>query len=189
MTNSYEIEVANAITTSGSYETDCYSADFTSLTGVTTGIDGADGIKGMIQIGRTISDQIGQRPNSAVIGSAVYDGLLTSSSILERIKYTSADSINLDIIARYFGLSRGIRVADGRTLDTATGKLLPYFPENAIVLFYSPTAVNQSIMPDMGNNMGTPAFSYTYQLAQTPVVTPEYMVKERRVSKYCAYVK
>ncbi len=181
LTNSYEVEVANAITTSGSYESDCYAATFSALSAAATGIDGADGIAGTIEIGRTVSDQIGQRPNSAIIGSAVYDALLTSSSILERIKYTSADSINLDIIARYFGLKRGIRVADGRTLDTTTGKLLSYFPENAIVFFYSPTAVNQSIMPDMGNNMGTPAFAYTYQLQNTPFVTPEYLVKERRV--------
>lgn len=181
LTNSYEIEVSAAITNSSAYETSCYVATFSALSSAATGIDGADGIKGAIEIGRIVSDQIGQRPNSAVIGSAVYDAMLTSSAILDRIKYTSADSINLDIIARYLGLSRGIRVADGRKLDTATGKLLPYFPENGAVFFYSPTAASDSVMPAMGNNMSTAAFAYTYQLEGMPQVTPEFFVKERRV--------
>ena len=51
-----------------------------------------------------------------VIGSAVFDRLLTTEAILDRIQFTTADSIDIDVIARYFGLERGIRVAEGRKL-------------------------------------------------------------------------
>jgi hypothetical protein len=66
-----------------------------------------------------------------VVGSAVFDRLLTMESILDRIQFTTADSIDVDVIARYFGLERGIRVAEGRQL-AADGSLTPVFPENAI---------------------------------------------------------
>lgn len=182
ITNSYEVRVANAVTTSSNYETSTYAATFGALPGTPTGgIQGANSIQGILAAKRAVSDQIGIRPNSAIFGTAVYDAMMTSTTILERIKYTSADSINLDLIARYFGLDRGIRVADGRILDTTTGKLLPYFPENAVVLFYSPLPASSTIMPAMGADMATPAFAYTYQLSAGPQVTPEFLVKERRV--------
>lgn len=181
LTNAYEIDVATKVTTSGSYETNCYAATFGALSTATGGIDGADGIKGVTEMKREVASQIGVRPNSMVIGSAVYDALLTSTAVLERIKYTSAASIDLDIIARYFGLDRGIRVADGRTLDVTTGKLLNYFPANAVLLFYCPGSPSSSIMPSGDISMSTPAFAYTYQLQGTPFTEPEFYLKERRV--------
>lgn len=180
--NSYEVKVAQLVTTSASYETSCYSANFGALiAGSSSGIAGANGIAGVIAAKRAVADQIGIRPNSMVIGSAVYDALLTSTEILDRIKYTSADSISLDIISRYFGLERGIRVADGRVLDITTSKLVPYFPQNAILLFYSPGSASNSVMPAAGADMATPAFAYSYQLNGTPQMRPEYYIRERRV--------
>jgi len=115
-----------------------------------------------------------------VVGSAVFDRLLTSEALLDRIQYTTADSIDTDVIARYFGLERGIRVAEGRQLAD-DGSLTPVFPENAIVLFYSPLGASDSVMPAGGASAATPAFAYTYQLTGTPAVRPEYYIRERRV--------
>jgi len=130
---------------------------------------------------RAVANQIGIRPNSMVMGSAVFDRLLTSESILDRIQFTTADSIDVDVLARYFGLERGIRVAEGRKLDDTTGHLLPVFPENAVLLFYSPLGASDSVMPAGGASAATPAYSYTYQLTGTPAVRPEYYIRERRV--------
>jgi hypothetical protein len=96
-----------------------------------------------------------------VVGTAVFDQLLTNQAILERIKYTTADSIDTDMLARYFGLERGLRVAEGRYLAT-DGSLQPVFPENGILLFYSPNGPSDSVMPAGGANAATPAFAYTY---------------------------
>ena len=130
---------------------------------------------------RAVANQIGIRPNSMVMGSAVFDKLLTSEAILDRIQFTTADSIDVDVLARYFGLERGIRVAEGRKLDETTGNLLPVFPENAVLLFYSPLGASDSVMPAGGASAATPAFAYTYQLTGTPAVRPEYYIRERRV--------
>lgn len=197
--NSYENAVAQAVTVTGSYNP--YEANtgaatqtglgFTTWTAFGTAYGTAAGpaawsgatanpIEDILALKRAVAKQIGVRPNSAVIGSAVYDQLMVNAAILDRIKYTTADSIDTDVLARYFSLSRGLRVAEGRYLDTA-GLLQPVFPENGILLFFSPNGPSDSIMPAGGANAATPAFAYTYQLAATPSVRPEYYIRERRV--------
>jgi hypothetical protein len=137
-------------------------------------------IEDVLTLKRQVANQIGIRPNSMVVGTAVFDQLLTNQAILERIKYTTADSIDTDMLARYFGLERGLRVAEGRYL-AQDGQLMPVFPENGILLFYSPNGPSDSVMPAGGANAATPAFAYTYQLTGTPAVRPEYYIRERRV--------
>ena len=197
--NAYEVTVANAISTLADYEQyvagsgniglsyatwTLYDADATaegiSTGGANWGAATANPITDVLNWKRAVANQIGIRPNSAVVGSAVFDRLLTSEALLDRIQYTTADSIDTDVIARYFGLERGIRVAEGRQL-AADGSLQPVFPENAIVLFYSPLGASDSVMPAGGASAATPAFAYTYQLTGTPAVRPEYYIRERRV--------
>lgn len=198
--NSYEYTVSQAVTVTGSYNPyEPYNGTpgsqtglgFTTWTtfntayGTTTGPAAWSGatsnpIEDILTMKRAVANQIGIRPNSAVLGTAVFDLLLTNAAILDRIKYTSADSIDTDVIARYFGLERGLRVAEGRYL-ASNGALQPVFPANGILLFYSPNGPSDSIMPSGGANAATPAFSYTYQLTGTPAVRPEYYIREKRV--------
>jgi hypothetical protein len=198
--NSYEYTVSQAVTVTGSYNP---YEPWDGVNGSQTGLgfetwssfndsyDTASGpaawsalsanpIEDVLTLKRAVANQIGIRPNSAVLGTAVFDQLLTNQAILERIKYTSADSIDTDVLARYFGLERGLRVAEGRYLAN-DGTLQPVFPSNGILLFYSPNGPSDSIMPAGGANSATPAFAYTYQLTGTPSVRPEYYIRERRV--------
>jgi hypothetical protein len=115
-----------------------------------------------------------------VLGTNAFDVLMTDPDIVDRIRFTTADSVDVDVLARYFGLSRGVRVAEGRYLAD-NGKLLPVFPENGILLFYSPEEASSGVMPAMSASMSTPAFAYIYQLTGSPSVRPEYYIKERRV--------
>lgn len=188
--NSYEQTVADAVGVLGAYEANLGFntwSDFKAAyptAGPESWADSAqtsNPIADILIMKRQVANEIAVRPNSAVIGSAVYDSLLSNSKIEERIKYTTTDSIDIDMLARYFGLTRGIRVAEGRKLDETTGKLFPVFPENAILLFYSPLGPSDTVMPAGDASMSTPAFAYTYQLAGTPNVRPEYYVRERRV--------
>ena len=201
--NAYEYTVSQAVTVTGApgagynpYEpnTGIGTQDglgFTTWTTFNTAYGSAAGlspwssltsnpIEDVLTLKRSVANQIGIRPNSMVVGTAVFDQLLTNSTILERIKYTTADSIDTDMLARYFGLERGLRVAEGRYLAT-NGSLQPVFPENGILLFYSPNGPSDSVMPAGGANAATPAFAYTYQLTGTPAVRPEYYIRERRV--------
>jgi hypothetical protein len=198
--NSYEYTVSQAVTVTGTYNPyepwnttpgSQTGLGFTTWTNFNTAYGTATGpaawsalssnpIEDILTLKRAVANQIGIRPNSAVLGTAVFDLLLTNQAILERIKYTTKDSIDTDVIARYFGLERGLRVAEGRYL-AQDGTLQPVFPSNGILLFYSPNGPSESIMPAGGANAATPAFSYTYQLTGTPAVRPEYYIRERRV--------
>jgi hypothetical protein len=195
--NAYEVTVSDAVSSVANYEAGsatqlglayanwtAYDADATAK-GIATGPSKwdsatANSITDVLTWKRAVANQIGVRPNSMVVGSAVFDRLLTMESILDRIQFTTADSIDVDVIARYFGLERGIRVAEGRQLQ-ADGTLSPVFPENAVCLFYSPLGASDSVMPAGGASAATPAFAYTYQLTGTPAVRPEYYIRERRV--------
>lgn len=178
--NSYEKTVSDAVGVSAAYETGLAFADWTSFK-VAYPAAGAEDwtdptqtsnpIGDVLIAKRQVANQIGIRPNSAIFGSAVYDALLTNSKIEERIKYTTTDSIDVDVLARYFGLSRGIRIAEGRYLAD-DGRLLPVFPDNAVLFFYSPLGASDSVMPSGDASMSTPAFAYTYQLTGTPNVRP-----------------
>lgn len=190
--NSYEYTVSQAVSVTGTYNPYESGLGYTTWTnfdaGYAAGLTGtapwssvsAEPIKDILALKRAVANQIGIRPNSMVLGTAVFDQLLTSTAILDRIKYTSADSIDTDTLARYFGLERGLRVAEGRYLAN-DGKLKPVFPENGILLFYSPNGPSDSIMPAGGANAATPSFAYTYQLTGSPSVRPEYYIRERRV--------
>ena len=175
--NSYEYTVSQAVTVTASYNPyepntgagtqdglgfESWS-DFNTAYGTASGPAAwsalsANPIEDVLTMKRAVANQIGIRPNSAVIGTAVFDQLLTNQAILERIKYTTADSIDTDVLARYFGLERGLRVAEGRYL-ASNGALLPVFPSNGILLFYSPNGPSDSIMPAGGANAATPAFA------------------------------
>ena len=196
--NAYEVTVADAIANTASYEPAtatslglsyadwaAYSASAIvvgSTTGPANWADAqANPITDVLNWKRAVSNHIGIRPNSMVMGSAVFDRLLTTEAILDRIQFTTADSIDVDVIARYFGLERGIRVAEGRKLAANDASLEHVFPENAVMLFYSPLGASDSVMPAGGASAATPAFAYTYQLTGTPAVRPEYYIRERRV--------
>jgi hypothetical protein len=189
--NSYEYTVAQAVTVTGGYNPYETGLGFTTwaafkaVYGASAGLQewsdpDANPIEDILTLKRAVANQIGIRPNSIVLGTSVFDSLLTNEKILDRIKYTTADSIDTDVLARYFGLERGLRVAEGRYLAD-DGKLMPVFPENGILLFYSPNGPSDSVMPAGGANAATPAFAYTYQLTGTPAVRPEYYIRERRV--------
>ena len=196
--NAYEVAVADSVSNVNGYEGStaaqlglsyatwgAYNADAGNR-GITTGPNDwgaavANPIRDILNWKRAVSNHIGIRPNSAVIGSAVFDRLLTTEAILDRIQFTTADSIDIDVIARYFGLERGIRVAEGRKLAALDEQLEHVFPENAVMLFYSPLGASDSVMPAGGASAATPAFAYTYQLTGTPAVRPEYYIRERRV--------
>ena len=203
LTLAYENTVAESVTTTGDYEPkvgtsqlglaydtwDLFKTDTRNVAGATagpanwgssSGSNTANPIQDVLTMRRAVANHIGVRPNSMVIGSAVYDALMVNEKIVDRIQYTTKESVTTETLARYFQLSRGIRVAEGRKLDEK-GQLIPVFPENAILLFYSPLAPSTSIMPASGSNMATPAFAYTYQLKNTPNVRPQYYVKQRRV--------
>ena len=50
----------------------------------------------------------GFKPNTLLVGPKVHAALLTNADIVDRIKYTSSESVQADILARLFGVDRYI---------------------------------------------------------------------------------
>lgn len=103
---------------------------------------------------RQILSITGYLPNTLVLGYDAYLALTTHPDILDRIKYTSADAITADVIARYFDVDKVL--ISTSIVNTAGEGLTPSYGFNlnkSALLVYS--APNPGLM--------TPSAGYTFQ--------------------------
>ena len=78
------------------------ASDYTAGTVLYWDNTNATPIADVINAGTAVQELIGMRPNVLVIQRKVYDKLKTCADIEDRIKYTSAASIDLAMLARLF---------------------------------------------------------------------------------------
>lgn len=106
----------------------------------------------------------GKYPNTGIFGSRVFDSLDIHPEIRDQFKYTSDNSLSLDMLKRYFGLDR-IGIATALVIDPATGQKVDILP-NQFWMGY--------VNPDPKPNQMTPSFGYTYTLKGFPIALPPY---------------
>jgi hypothetical protein len=112
----------------------------------------------------------GATPTRMVLGPAVYNALAEHPKLIERFKYTSADSITTAMMAKLFELDevvvgKAVYLPDG-VADTAPATDIW---GNDAVLAHVPN----------GSNWMVPAFAYTYRLKGYPTVSQPYYEKGR----------
>ena len=107
--------------------------------------------------------QIGRRPNTVVMGAAVFAMLKMHPKILDRIKYTGRDVATTDLLASLFGVER---VVVGEAVYTDGAGAMQDMWGKAVVVAYT----NLSGVADAGS----PTFGYTYRLTGYPVVESPY---------------
>lgn len=176
---SWEGEVIATIANPANYETSCTLA----LTGTDKISNPASDPEALVSDGKeAVRAQIGVYPNSAIISPKVFNKLKQHPIFRDRIKYTSEGSVNLDLLANWFDLPRGIKVAKRVYLDPTT-ELLRDFIGDVILLFYSPEAeaIGSGFLPQRGADKARPSFAYTYALNGYPIATPERYDPDRRV--------
>lgn len=172
----HELNVVTLVTAQATYEPANWGA---TITGVVPGTNlawnaaGSTPIRDMLALQSITRKGAGCRFNAIVVGSAVYELLLTHPDIIGRIQYTTSDSINTGILAQYFNVE-SVMVADAVQLGP-TGDLVSIFPENAILAFYSPAPGQPavSLSPSKGFTRATPASFYTYMKTGGFTVSPE----------------
>ena len=120
-------------------------------------------------------------PNSMVIGPDVYHKLLTNEYVRDRFKYTSGGNVTLEVMADFFGLSRGIRVATH--VRERNGAFEDIMPPKTVLLFYSPPSTPTGTLSgrSVDSILGNPSFCYTYTLRESPLVSPFRIELDRRV--------
>lgn len=176
---SWERDVIQKVTTASAYESTCT----TTLLGTSKFSNSASDPEQTIQVWKeAVRAQIGCYPNSAVISTDVYNALKFHPIFRDRVKYTSSASINLDMLAQWFDLPRGIRIAQKVTFDTVTGRLTDIMPAGTVLLFFSPeVGIGDGFLPIEGADKAVPSFAYTYMLDGYPIATPERFDDNRRV--------
>ena len=188
---SLEVETIDLVTTPANYE----AGLAISATGTQKFTDsGSDPEAFVRSLKELVRAQIGVYPNSMIISTDVYNVLTLHPTFRERVKHTTPDNVDLDLLAAWFGLPRGIKVCQRLKLDEATGDLVDIFPDETLLLFYSPQSASGSLgakgqseggtpnfKPVYGLNKETAAFAYTYTLSGTPSVGQERIDLDYRI--------
>ena len=155
-----EVEQATLATTAGGYSA---SNKITLSTTQWSDSAASDPIADIEIAKEAIRASTGKRPNTIVMGPAVFKSLRQHTKILDRIKYTGRDVPTTELLAMLFGVSKvlvgdAIKSSDTGTFSDVWGKF--------VVVCYT----EQSGMADLGR----PTFGYTYQLAGYPFVEQPY---------------
>ena len=109
-----------------------------------------------------IRSKIGKRPNTVVIGAAVWSKLRLHPKIIERIKYTGRDSATPELIAQLFGVEH---VYVGDAIYDNNGSFADVWGKSVVVAY----TITGSLA-----ELGVPSFGYTYRLNGYPLVEAPY---------------
>jgi hypothetical protein len=113
-----------------------------------------------------IRRMIGRYPNTLELGPTAKTALCNHPTIKEQFKYTSKDSISVDMLAAYFEVDRVV-----------VGKAV-YLPETAgddeaATDIWGDDAI-LAYVPMTGDNFRVPSYGYTYELSGFPMVNQPY---------------
>lgn len=110
-----------------------------------------------------IRAKVGKRPNTVVMGPLVWAKLKYHPNMLDRIKYTSRDSISLEMVAQLWDVKR---VIVGDALYLTQGGVQTDVWGKFVVLAYT----------EIGSlaDSGLPSYGYTYQLGGYPLAEQPY---------------
>lgn len=143
-----------------------YTSNFkTTLSGTSQWSNAASTPKANVTVWKNrIRRACGMYPNTMALGAEVFDNLDLHPEVRDQFKYTSDNSLTIDMLKRYFNLDN-VGIATALVLSDSTGEKVDVMP-NQVVLAY----VNQEPRP----NIVTPSFGYTYTLKNFPIAQPPY---------------
>lgn len=104
----------------------------------------------------------GRYPNTMIIGPKVFNVLDDHPAIVEKFKYTSSESITVEMLAKYFDVERVV-----------VGKSVYANDDDEFIDCWGDTAT-LAYVPMGDGNWQVPAYGYTYQLSGTPAAEEAY---------------
>lgn len=107
--------------------------------------------------------QIAKRPNTIIMGAAVFAKLKQHPKIVDRIKYTGRDVATTDLLASLFGVKQ-VLVGDA-VYESDAGVMTDVWGKFVVVAY-----------TEMGGmaDRGRPTYGYTYRLGGFPIVEQAY---------------
>lgn len=117
-----------------------------------------------------VRKKIGRDPNTLLLSPGAFRALDDHPAILEKIKYTSSESVTVELLQRYFQLDK-VAVARSVFTEGAEAEFSDVWG-NFAVLAYVPQGAQQSVR--------VPSFGYTYQLEGNPFSEPMAWDRDRK---------
>lgn len=105
----------------------------------------------------------GHYPNVMVISPKVFEALDDHPKILEKFKYTSSDSITVEMLAKYFDVDRVVVGKSVYADETNNDEFADLWGLDVVLAY---VATNQDVE--------VPSYGYTYQLEGFPIVEEPY---------------
>lgn len=115
----------------------------------------------------SIRAQVGMRPNTVVLSPKAYKAAKRHPKLIDRIKYTSRDSLTLELLADLFDVER---VVSGDAIYNANGTMTDVWGKDVIV------AYTEIATADDG---GLPSYGYTYRLRNYPMVEAPFQDRKK----------
>lgn len=109
-----------------------------------------------------IRAQVGMRPNTVVLSPKAFKAAKRHPKLIDRIKYTSRESLTLELLADLFDVER---VVSGDAIYNANGAMTDVWGKDVVV------AYTEIATADDG---GAPSYGYTYRLRGNPMVEMAY---------------
>lgn len=142
---------ANKVTLSGTSQWSDYSGTSNPMVNIETAKE-------------AVRAAIGMRPNTVVMGAAVYSKLRAHPSIVDRVKYTGRDIATPELLAALFGVDR-VLVGDAIYSNDAGTTFTDVWGKDVVVAY----TVQGSLA-----EQGQPTYGYTYNLGGYPIVEDPY---------------
>lgn len=128
---------------------------------LTSGV--SDPIKDIEVAKEAVRKQIGRRPNTIVMGAAVFAMLKMHPKVIDRMKYTGRDVATPELLAALFDVKRVV-VGEAVYTDNA-GAMNDMWGKGVVVAYTDMSGVADA---------GSPTFGYTYRLQGYPLVEQPY---------------
>lgn len=111
-----------------------------------------------------IRAQTGKRPNTLIMGAAVWAKLKQHPKIIDRIKYTGRDVATEELVASLFGVAR-VKVGESIYSNDAGTAFTDVWGKDVVLAYTEIGSVADA---------GLPSYGYTYQLRGYPDVEVPY---------------
>ena len=128
---------------------------------LTSGV--SDPIKDIEVAKEAVRRQTGRRPNTVVLGPAVFAMLKMHPKVVDRMKYTGRDVATVELLAGLFDVKRVV-VGEAVYTDNA-GVMQDMWGKYVVVAYTDMSGVADA---------GSPTFGYTYRLQGYPLVEQPY---------------
>ena len=120
-----------------------------------------------------VRSTIGVRPNVCILSPSAFSGAQNNAEILDRLKYTSPDSVTADMLARLWQIDK-VYIGEAVVASGQADDLGDVWGDDVILAFVSPpTGSNR-------RNAARPSYGYTYSISGQPNVRQAYRDENRK---------